>query len=91
MNPILKIPFYAQITLILLGLISITYILFIGQNIIVPVVMSFLFAILLEPIVTFFKSKLHFPHVLGVIITVLIFVLVILSLFIFLSFKISNT
>jgi predicted PurR-regulated permease PerM len=90
MNPILKIPFYAQITLILLGLISITYILFIGQNIIVPIVMSFLFAILLEPIVTFFKSKLHFPHVLGVIITVLIFVLVILSLFIFLSFKISD-
>ena len=90
MNPSIKIPFYVQITLILLGLISVTYILFIGQNIIVPIVMSFLFAILLEPIVTFFKSKLYFPHVLGVIITVLIFVLVILSLFIFLSFKISD-
>jgi predicted PurR-regulated permease PerM len=86
----IKFPFYSKLTLILLGLISIMYVIFVGQNIIVPIVMSFLFAILLEPIVYFLKSKIHFPHVLGVLCTVLLFVLLIIGLFIFLSYKISD-
>jgi predicted PurR-regulated permease PerM len=90
MNELLKFPFYAKLSLILLSLIAIIFIFYIGQDILVPVMMSFLFAILLYPIVQFLKSKLYFPHVLAVMISVLLFVLLFLGLFVFLSFQISD-
>lgn len=89
MNTILKMPFYVKSTLILLGLISVAYIINIGQNIIVPIVMSFLFAVLLDPIVLFLKSKLRFPQTLAAFIAVLFFVLIVVSLVAFLCFEIS--
>ena len=52
--------------------------------------MSFLFAILLYPVVNFFKSKIRLPHVIAVMLAVLIFVLVFVGLFVFLSFQISD-
>ena len=90
MDTIFKLPFYAKLTLLLLCLIAFTFIFYIGQNILVPVIMSFLFAILLHPIVQFLKVKLHFPHVLAVILSVVLLVLVFLGLFVFLSFQISD-
>jgi predicted PurR-regulated permease PerM len=90
MSEIIKLPFYAKLTFILLSLISLSYIFYIGQDILIPILMSFLFAILLRPITLFFKTKLHFPHVLAVMISVLLFVLIILGIFIFLSFQIST-
>lgn len=90
MNDILKLPFYAKSTLILLGLIASTYIFYIGQDILIPVIMSLLFAILLYPVVQFFKSKLRLPHVIAVMTAVILFVLVFIGLFVFLSFQISD-
>lgn len=90
MNEIIKLPFYAKLALVLLSLMSLTYIFYIGQDILIPILMSFLFAILLGPIVLFFKNKLRFPHVLAVMTAVLLFVLIIVGIFIFLSFQIST-
>ncbi|SHM16055.1 AI-2E family transporter [Flavobacterium xanthum] len=90
MNDTLKVPFYAKFSLTLLGLIAIVFIFYIGQNILIPVMMSFLFAILLYPMVQFFKLKLRFPHVLAVMIAVLFFVLIFIGLFVFLSFQLSD-
>lgn len=90
MNEILKFPFYARLTFILLGIISTTYILYVGQEILIPIMLAFLFAILLRPIVLFLKTKLHFPHVLAVIITVLLFILAIIGLLTFISLQIST-
>ncbi|TDD77067.1 AI-2E family transporter [Flavobacterium caseinilyticum] len=90
MNDIMKFPFYAKITLTLLGLIAIMFIFYIGQDILIPVMMSFLFAVLLYPIVLFLKSKLRFPHVLAVMLAVILFVLFFIGLFVFLSIQISD-
>ncbi|MBP4142155.1 AI-2E family transporter [Flavobacterium sp. P4023] len=90
MNDILKFPFYAKLTLVLLGLIAITFIFYISQNILVPVMMSLLFAILLYPIVNFLKAKIRLPHVVAVMIAVLLFVLVFVGLFVVLSYQISD-
>lgn len=90
MNETIRFPFYAKLTFILLGLIACTYILYIGQEILIPIMLSFLFAILLRPIVLFLKSKLHFPHVLAVMITVILFVLLIIGLVAFLSLQVSD-
>lgn len=90
MSTILKFPFYAKLTILLLCLIAFTFIFYIGQNILVPVIMSFLFAILLHPVAQFLKTRLRFPHVLAVIICVIVLVLVFIGLFVFLSFQISD-
>jgi predicted PurR-regulated permease PerM len=90
MSTILKFPFYAKLTLLLLCLIAFTFIFYIGQNILVPIIMSFLFAILLHPIAQFLKTRLRFPHVVAVIISVILLVLVFIGLFVFLSFQISD-
>lgn len=90
MNDILKFPFYAKLSLTLLSLITIIFIFYVGQDILIPVMISFLFAILLHPIVQYLKSKLRFPHVLAVMIAVILFVLIFIALFVFLSFQISD-
>ena len=52
--------------------------------------MAFMFAVLLLPVSDFFSKKLHFPHVLSVAVTVLLFVLLIVALLTFLSYEISD-
>lgn len=90
MSNSMQFPFYAKLTFILLALISLLFLFYIGQGILVPIIMSFLFAILLYPIVQFLKAKLRFPNVLAVMIAVLLFVLFFVGLFVFLSFQISD-
>lgn len=90
MNDIIKLPFYAKLTLILLSLISFGFIFYIGQEILIPVLLSFIFAILLRPIVRFLRHTLHFPHVIAVMTAVLLFVLLFIGLFAFLSMQISE-
>ena len=90
MNDIIKLPFYAKLALILVSLICFGYIFYIGQEILIPILLSFIFAILLRPIAHFIRYKLHFPHVIAVMITVLLFVLFFIGLFAFLSLQISE-
>lgn len=90
MNETIKLPFYAKLTFVLLGLIAISYIFYVGQGIIVPIMMSFLIAILLRPIVTFLNKKLRLPNVIAAMIAVTVFVIIILGIFTALSFQITD-
>lgn len=90
MNEIYKFPFYAKLAFVLLSLIAIFFIFYIGQGIIIPVVLGILFAILLRPIMLFMKRKLHFPHILAVIVSVLLFVTFFIGIITFLSWQISD-
>jgi predicted PurR-regulated permease PerM len=90
MNDMLKLPFYAKLSFTLLSLLSIFTVLYIGQNIIIPILLSLLFAILLRPIAHFFKSKLHFPHVISVIFTVFLFIFIVIGVLTFISWQISD-
>lgn len=89
MKDSIRFPFYAKLAFVLLNLISIFIILYLGQNIIVPILMSLLFAILLRPIAHFLKSKWRFPHVLAVTCTVVLFVLMVIGILFFISWQIS--
>lgn len=86
----IKLPFYAKLTFVLLSIIALTTLFYIGQNIIIPVLLAFLFAIILRPIVIFFKNKLHFPHVIAAIFAVLLFVSLIIGVFAYISFQVSD-
>jgi predicted PurR-regulated permease PerM len=90
MKDTMQFPFYAKLTFVLLSLISIFTILYLGQNIIVPIVMALLFAILLRPIAHFLKEKWHFPLILAVTFTVIFFVLMVIGILYFISWQISD-
>jgi len=90
MEGTLKFPFYARLAFVLIALIGIFYVLYVAQGILVPVIMAFLFAILLRPVVMFLTIKLRFPHVLAAITAVIFFVLLILGVFTFISFQVTD-
>ncbi len=85
-----KLPFLQKLTLTLISIVTLLFIIYIGQDILIPLLMAFLFAILLRPIVHFFRNKLRFPDVLASITAVVIFVAFIVGIFIFLSYQITE-
>jgi predicted PurR-regulated permease PerM len=90
MNTSIKIPFYVRLTFSLVSLIAITYIFYMGKTVIIPILLAFLFAVLLLPMAHFFSTKLRFPHALAVSITVILFVSLIIGILAFISYQISD-
>jgi predicted PurR-regulated permease PerM len=90
MSETMKFPFYIRLTAILLCLTTIFVALYFGQEIISPILLSLLFAIMLRPVVTFLIKKLRFPHFIAVVFAIVLFVLLFLSVFYFISIQISD-
>ncbi|HSN48333.1 MAG TPA: AI-2E family transporter [Flavobacterium sp.] len=90
MDSSIKFPFYIRLAFMVISLIGITYILYMGSNVLIPVLMAFLFAVLLLPIVNFLNSKFRFPNVLSSSIAVFLFVSLIVGILVFLSYEISD-
>ena len=80
-------PFYIKSTVILFGIILLTYSLINLRDILVPVSFAVIIAILLNPLVTRFR-KTGISHVLSIIIAMLIAVAVITGILYFLSSQI---
>jgi predicted PurR-regulated permease PerM len=64
----LKLPFYIRPVLLILGLIGLVLILYVGQDIIIPLVFAILISILLHPVVNFFV-RLKINRVIAIILT----------------------
>lgn len=90
MDKTLKLPFYAKVSFTLITLIAIVFILYIAQEILIPLMMAMLFAILLRPSCAFINQKLRFPHVLAVITSVGLFVILFVGILTFISWEISD-
>ncbi|KRB53521.1 AI-2E family transporter [Flavobacterium sp. Root186] len=86
----IKLPFYAKLACILVSLISFAYIFCITKDILTPVLLAFLFAVLLLPVFTFLNTKFKFPRHLAAIICVLIFLAFIGGILIFISYQVTN-
>lgn len=86
----IKLPFYAKLACILVSLISFAYMFCMSKDIITPVLLAFLFAVLLLPIFTFLNVKFKFPRHLAGIVCVLIFLSVIVGILIFISYQVTN-
>ncbi len=52
-----QLPVYSKLAQVILGILGFFYIVYVGQDILVPLVFSFIFAILLNPAVNYFSSK----------------------------------
>ncbi len=90
MKRTVQFPFYAQFALVLFVVISITAILYLGQSVIIPLLMALLFAILLRPVANFMQRKMRMPHVLACLLTVILFVLFIGGIFYFISMQVVD-
>ena len=86
----LKFPRYAKLAFVLLSLCMIFIILYYGQHILIPLILSLLFAVLLRPVVILLNVKLRFPHVIAVFITVVFFVLSIATILLFVSWQVAD-
>ncbi|WP_431241637.1 AI-2E family transporter [Flavobacterium sp. P21] len=86
----IKLPFYARLACVLITLISFAYIFCIAKDVITPVLMAFLFAVLLLPIFTFLNKKLRLPRHLATILCVLAFVAFIIGILVFISFEVRD-
>lgn len=85
-----KFPLYAKVSLTLISLSIIFTVLYYGQHIIIPLLLSLLFAILLRPLVVVFNKKLKFPHVIAVLVAVTIFVVFVSAIVFFISWQVSD-
>jgi predicted PurR-regulated permease PerM len=72
----LKVPFYARVTIFLVGLIALLTIMYFAKSIIIPVVFSVIIAVLLHPVVKFFV-KIKINRILAIVFTLLLTFLVI--------------
>jgi len=86
----LKFPLYAKLAFVLTSLILILGLFYYAQSIIIPLLLSLLFAILLRPVVNFFNGKLKLPHVIAVILSVILFVLFFVGIMYFISLQVSD-
>ena len=66
-----NIPFYLKISQILLGIVAFFFILYVGSEIIRPLLFALILAILLNPLVEFLQRK-KFNRVLAILVTVLL-------------------
>jgi predicted PurR-regulated permease PerM len=71
-----KIPFYAKVTVFLVGLIALLAIMYIAKSIIIPIVFAVIIAIVLHPLVNLFV-RMKMNRVLAIVITMFLTFIVI--------------
>lgn len=86
----IKLPFYARLSLCLISLVLLILIVYFSQEIVVPVILAFMVAVLLRPVVRFFSNKLKFPHVIASILAVILWVLLILGILFVISWQVAD-
>ncbi|MEO6453489.1 MAG: AI-2E family transporter [Ginsengibacter sp.] len=87
---VIKLPFYARLAFILIILIAAGYICIIGQRLIVPLLFSFLFAILLLPVANYFENKAGLSRSISSIIAVILLLVTISLIMYLLGSQITN-
>jgi predicted PurR-regulated permease PerM len=86
----LALPAYAKLAFILISVSLVMVMLYIGQDILSPLLIALLFAILLQPVVTFLTKKLKFPNQIAAIVAVFLFMAIITLVIFFVSWQISG-
>ena len=83
-----ELPLYAKLSLIVMGAIAFFYILYIGQDILVPLIFATIIAILLNPLVNFLCGK-GMNKVLAIIILLIVALVTLATLMYFIGSQVS--
>ena len=89
MNPISTRPFYHKLSQTLLAIGLITLGIYLGQDIVVPLAMAVLLAVLLRPVEGWF-TRMGLPKVLSISLAVLLAVLILAGIAVVLSMQLSD-
>ena len=65
-------PFYERLSLVLIGLLSLGYIIIQGKEVLDPLIFGFLFAILLYPMASFLERKLRLPRAIACLVAIIL-------------------
>ena len=68
-----NLPFYAKMALVLIGIMSLGFLIILGKEILDPLIFGFLFAILLLPLGNFFEKKCKMPRSMASFLSILLF------------------
>jgi len=79
-----RFNFYIQFSQLLIGILALGYILYLGQDIILPIVFALILAILVNPIVNRFEAN-HLSRVVAIILVVLLTFIVVITIVYFIS------
>lgn len=85
-----KLTTEARFAYIIIIIIGLGYLVSIGRDMLSPLLMAMLFAILLRPVASFLNEKLRFPNTLACLVAVLLFILLILGVLYFISSQIVS-
>jgi len=83
-------PFYERLSLVMVGLLSLGYIVIEGKDLLDPIVFGFLFAILLLPVSNFFEQKLKFHRSLSSFLSIVLLVLFVAGILYLIGTQISR-
>lgn len=85
----INLPFYAKLAFVLISLSLIIYIALLGEEILGPLLFSFLFSVLLLPVAGFLE-RMHLPRSLAALISVIFLVLLTALLLYFVATQLSS-
>lgn len=83
-------PFYERLSLVMVGLLSLGYIVIEGKDLLDPIVFGFLFAILLLPVSNFFERRLKFHRSLSSFFAIVLLVVFIAGILYLIGTQISR-
>lgn len=83
-------PFYERLSLVLIGLLSLGYLIIQGKEVLDPLIFGFLFAILLYPIANFLEKKARLPRALACLSAIILMVAFIGGILYLVGSQISN-
>ncbi|HZZ76074.1 MAG TPA: AI-2E family transporter [Puia sp.] len=87
-NASVRLPVYLKIAQILMGIAVLFFILYVGQDIIIPLVFAIMIAILLNPVILFL-CRIKIPRVIAIILSLVVTMLLITAVFYFFVTQIS--
>ena len=67
-------PFYERFALVIIGLLSLGFLVILSKQVLDPLVFGFLFAVMLLPVSNFFERKLRMPRSMSSFLSILLFV-----------------
>jgi predicted PurR-regulated permease PerM len=82
--------FESRLAYILLSVVLILGLIYYAQEIIVPIMLALLFAVLLRPVAGFLRKRLRLPHVLSSMTAVFLMIIIVLGIFVFISWQITG-
>ena len=87
MKKVYAFPFYVKLAIILFTLMALIAIMYVGQDVLAPILMALVFAILMEPVSAFLKKKVKFSNAFATATATFLFVSLIVVLFYFISLQ----